>query len=275
MIKESTINNVTVKPLVTVSNDSTKIKGYKLIPSLYGCTFLCAKRQSGKTSTLAEILKNTCDKNTKFFIFCPTHRVDSSWVALVDMLESKGSEVNLFDSLIEGKTNLLSEIIDDLQVPEDAIVKKGNDPVPIGTKLKFEDPDAIKQKKEYKPKKTAPKHIFVFDDISMELRNPAVGQLCKMSRHIKASVYISSQWVMDLAPQTIKQLSYFFCFRSFSRDKLEHIHKLLDLSIDLEKFYDIYDYVFKDGGQYDFLYIDVRNQKYRKNFNKEIVFDDI
>ncbi len=37
------------------------------------------------------------------------------------------------------------------------------------------------------------------------------------------------------------------CFRAFSRDKLDHTHKLLDLSIDLNDFIDIYDHVMKDA----------------------------
>jgi hypothetical protein len=130
-----------------------------------------------------------------------------------------------------------------------------------------------KKKKEYKPKKLAPENIFVFDDISNELKNPALLALCKKSRHFKASVYISSQFIHDLLPQTLKQLSYFICFRSMTREKLEHIYKMLDLSVDLEKFYDLYDYATKDP--YCFLYVDMKNQTYRKNFNKVLDLEDV
>ena len=103
-----------------------------------------------------------------------------------------------------------------------------------------------KIKKEYKPKKIAPKHGFIFDDISQEMKNSALVSLCKKSRHFKASVYL---YVHDLQPQTctIKQLDNFLCFRAFSRDKLDHIHKLLDLSIDLDKFIEIYDHFMRGG----------------------------
>ena len=86
-------------------------------------------------------------------------------------------------------------------------------------KMLFDVPEE-KKKKEYKPKKLAPENIFVFDDISNELKNPALLALCKKSRHFKASVYISSQFIHDLLPQTLKQLSYFICFRSMTREKL-------------------------------------------------------
>ena len=275
MIREETLNNVVVKPLVnTVGNiDITKVKGGKLIPTVYNCTFLCAKRASGKTSTLAEILLRTSDKKTQFYVFCPTTKVDSSWITLIDKLESRGNVVNVFDSIMDGKVNLLNEIMADLSMPEDTKIKTDDETKPLGIKLNFGD-EIKKKKQEYKPKKIAPMHIFVFDDISGELKNPAVASLLKKSRHFLSAVYISSQYVMDLLPMSIKQLDYFLCFRSFSADKLEHIYKLLDLSIGLDKFVNIYEYCFRDpNDRFSFLYIDVRNQKFRKNFNKNLVIE--
>jgi hypothetical protein len=275
MIREETLNNVVVKPLVnTVGNiDITKVKGGKLIPTVYNCTFLCAKRASGKTSTLAEILLRSSDKKTQFYVFCPTTKVDSSWITLIDKLESRGNIVNVFDSIIDGKVNLLNDIMADLSMPEDTKIKTDDESKPLGIKLNFGD-ETKKEKKEYKPKKIAPKHIFVFDDISGELKNPAVASLLKKSRHFLSAVYISSQYVMDLLPMSIKQLDYFLCFRSFSADKLEHIYKLLDLSIGLDKFIEIYDYCFKDPNErFSFLYINVREQTFRKNFNKTLIIE--
>ena len=46
MISEKKINNVSIKPLITTTGiDFKKIKGGNLIPSVYGVTFLCAKRK--------------------------------------------------------------------------------------------------------------------------------------------------------------------------------------------------------------------------------------
>ena len=48
----------------------------------------------------------------------------------------------------------------------------------------------------------------------------------------------------------------------------------MDLTCELEQFYNIYDYVFSNPSEkYNFLYIDVRDQLYRKNFNKLIETD--
>jgi hypothetical protein len=274
MIKEQTLNNIVVKPLITITaNDENKVKGGKLFKNPYNCTFLCAKRKSGKTSVLAHILQKTADKNTKFWIFCPTTKVDASWISLLQILEGRGNEVNVFDSIMDGKVNLLDEIVNDLSNPEPEKQVQQEGSGVRKTIIGFGNDIKEKKKQEYKPKKIAPKHIFVFDDISQELKNSGLVSLCKKSRHFLASVYISSQYIHDLQPQTIKQLDYFLCFKSFSRDKLEHIYKLLDLTMELDKFYNIYDYCFENSKGYDFLYIDVRNQEFRKNFNKKLNLD--
>lgn len=274
MIKEKTINNISIKPLINADSiEIDKIKGGKLFQELYGVSFLCSRRKSGKTSVLAEIIKRTTDKKTVVWIFCPTHRIDPSWIQIIEYLENKGNTINCFDSMIEGKTNLLDEIVTDLSNPPEIEKKKDKEkePVPV-TKVCFETPESEKTKKEYKPKKKAPEHIFFFDDISQELKNVGLLALLKKSRHLKSTVYISSQYIHDLPPQALKQLSYFLCFRSMTREKLEHIYKMLDLSIDEEKFYELYDYATKDP--YCFLYVDMKNQKFRKNFSKELLLDD-
>jgi hypothetical protein len=57
-----------------------------------------------------------------------------------------------------------------------------------------------------------------------------------------------------------------------TRSQLEHIHKMLDLAIDLEKFYDIYDFATKEP--FSFMYVDMKNQSFRKNFNRELKYDE-
>jgi hypothetical protein len=274
MIQETVLNNISVKPLVNGNAiDEKKIKGSALFPTLYDCVYLCSRRRSGKTSVLAEILKKTSDRKTTFWLFVPTSRVDESWKTIISLLESRGNTVNVFDSIMEGKTNLLDEIVADLSVGDEPPKKEQPQSIQgSGVKLMFEPKESEKKKYEYKPKKMAPEHIFVFDDISQELKNTALTALTKKSRHLKATVYISSQYLNDCTPQVLKQLSYFICFRSMTRDKLDHIHKMLDLSIDVDKFYDIYDFATKEP--FSFLYCDMKNQSFRKNFNRELKYDE-
>ena len=273
MITEKTLNNIVIKPLVNSNNlDETKIKGGKYIPEVTPIVYICSRRKSGKTSVLAVIIRKTTYKKTTFWCFVPTARVDPSWIQIINILRERGNTVNVFDSFMEGKTNILDEIITDLSSPIEEQEKES--PPTTAPQLKISFPgseEKEKRKYEYKPKKEAPLHCFVIDDNSNELKNPALLSLCKKNRHLKASVYISSQYCNDLLPQTLKQVSFTILFRSHTREKLEHIHKMLDLSIDLEKFYDIYDYATSEP--FSFLFIDMKNQSFRKNFNKELNYD--
>ena len=84
MIQESVLNNISIKPLVNANSlDHTKIKGGKFFSDPYNVTYLCARRKSGKTSVLAEILKKTSDRKTTFWLFVPTSRVDESWKTII------------------------------------------------------------------------------------------------------------------------------------------------------------------------------------------------
>lgn len=268
-IKEEKIKKVTdIKPLITgLGNDPDKVRFGSVFSNPYNTTFLCAKRKSGKTSVLAEILGKQPGKKTCIWIFCPTTEVDDSWKAILKKLDDKGTLYNVFDSIMDGKVNQLDKIINTLVKSDD----EPEEPIKPVKKLIKCDEDEFEEKKERKEKKIAPEHIFIFDDLSHELKNPAIYKILKNGRHIKASVYLSFQYPNDLLPQGWKQCDYCLCFKSFSDDKLEHIHKHMDLSIDFKKFKELYDYVMKDG-KYDFLFIDVRNQLFRKNFNKKLDF---
>ena len=271
MIKESKLSGIgDVKPIVNaIGDDPSKVKFGNVLSNPYNTTFLCAKRKSGKTSVLAEILDKTSNKNTIFWVFCPTTNIDDSWKSIITKLQNKGCLVNVFDSIMEGKRNQLNEIVD-------ALSKGCDNDEPEIKPIKKLICDSVqedqKERKERKPKKISPEYIFCFDDISSELKNPAVNKLLKMSRHLKASVYLSFQYAHDIAPMAWVQAQYCILFKSFSEEKLQHVYKYLDLSLDFEKFKELYQYVMKDNGgvNYNFLFIDVKNQLYRKNFNKQL-----
>jgi hypothetical protein len=237
MIKEESINKIKVKPLIISKTDTSTIKGSELFPSLFYNLFVCSKKRSGKTSLINTIIQKCTDKRTIFFIFCPTVKVDQSWIEIVNEL-SMGAE--------EPEEDKKEEV--------------------VGKKLKFDD--LTKKKKEYKPKKISPEVSFIFDDASDMLRNPAVATLLKKNRHLKANVIISSQYIHDLRPESIKQIDYFLAFKSFSEDKMALVHKGLDLSLDFDKLWNLYQHC--TNKPYSFLYINVRTEQYRCNFNKSL-----
>lgn len=125
--------------------------------------------------------------------------------------------------------------------------------------------------REKKPKKKAyhtPKAVFVFDDLGKTLRNGAVANLMKKNRHLKSRVIVSSQDLHDLTPEAIRQLDYIFMFGGLPEDKVETVHKQLDLALALPAFKRVYK--FATAEKYHFLYVDVRDESYRRDFNTEI-----
>lgn len=259
------INNIKVHPVVTpIENDASNVKGYKMIPQPIYTLFICSKKKSGKSSLINLIANKCTDKRTIFWIFCSTYRIDSTWKAIIKMLKDRGNQVNLFDSIMDGKTDNLLEIVDSLA--EEGSDEEEPDEV---KKYKFKIfENAEKKKKEYKPKKKAPENMFIFDDISNELRGKSVCKLLKEHRHSNSSVIVSSQYLTDLQPSCISQIDFFICFRSFPFEKLEVIHKLLDLSIPLDLFWDVYKQCTEK--LYNFMYLNVRNEDIRQNFNTEV-----
>lgn len=273
MFRDIRLNNITVKPVVTQTEHNVKnVKGYKLIPQPIYTLFACARKKSGKTSVINTMVEKTTDKRTVFWIFCSTYRIDPTWQAIIKYLKNRGNQVNCFDSIMDGKDNLLQEIVDGL-AEEDAIEipEKSEIPKVTGAKINFGIDE--KKKKEYKPKKVACQNLFILDDISQQLKNPAVTKLLKEHRHSKSSVIISSQYLHDLPPQSIMQLDYVLLFRSFSREKIELIHKLLDVSIPIEQFWDLYKHCVIEP--YSFMYFSIRDELVRCGFNVKIDFDKI
>jgi len=100
------------------------------------------------------------------------------------------------------------------------------------------------------------------------LRDQSITQLCKVSRHIKATVLLSSQYWKDIDAPCRLQIDYLILLARHPEDKIEQIHKEADLSIDLQIFKNMYKGA--TAKAFDFLYVDVKNDKYRLNFNRSI-----
>ena len=110
------------------------------------------------------------------------------------------------------------------------------------------------ERKPRKPKRLAPEYVFIFDDLGSDLRHASITQLFKTSRHYKAKVIVSSQYIHDLWNACIKNLDYTLIFKSFSREKLLVLFEALDLSIEFELFEQFY--LDATAQPFNFLYVD-------------------
>ncbi len=270
------INKQIVKPIPGTDTTNDKIKGYDLFPELYANIFLCAKKKSGKTSVIFKIIQKCIDSDTRLFVFCPTHLKDENWVKIKEWLKENNINALFFDSITDHGVNMVDTIMDveRKEAEAEAIEKQIEEEkkkIPEEAYVSwFDESDSgihIKIKKKKKAKE-APKIMFVFDDISTELKDPCVSALLKINRHFKSKVIISSQYPNDLQPGSRKQIDFWLIFRGHQREKLEEIYKNADINIPFEEFANIYDQVTKED--YSFLYIDTRNNELRKNFNYDI-----
>lgn len=277
MFKLQKINDKKVKPVQVTKIDPNKIKGYDLFPEIYANIFLCAKKKSGKTSVIHTILKECIDKETRVFVFCATHNKDESYKHIKKMLENKKVRNIFYDSIVdEDNVNNLDLIIKELRKEsefedEDIVDEKGEE---IQSKIIDVDNEGnIKIKNKKKPSKLSPKIVFVFDDISDELKNKYVPKLLKTNRHFKSKVIVSSQYPLDTHPGSRKQFDYWILFKGHEDAKLETIYQNASLPIDFELFKKMYHKATSE--KYNFLYIDCVQNEYRSNFDKKIISDSL
>jgi len=275
MFNTKKINNKIVKPIPVTSIDKEKIKGYDLFPNIYANIFICAKKKSGKTSLIAKIIRECIDKDTRVFVFCPTHNKDESYKKIKMMLDKKEVRNFFFDSIVdeEGVDNLNLVIEELTKEPDQSDEEEETENEGVNLEeliINYDDPNKIRVKiKKKKPSKIAQKVLIIFDDISTELKNRNVAKLLKTNRHFKSKVIISSQYLHDVEPGSRRQIDYWILFGGHDENKLELIHQNASLSQDFNTFKNIYD--FATTKKYDFLYVDTNNNEYRRNFNEKII----
>ena len=270
------INKISIKPVVHLALESHQILGYDYFPTLYSNIYICSRRRSGKTTLIYNILKHCVNKRTNVVFFCSTIHRDTTYKLILEMLEKRGINVMTYDHFLNGKENLLTGIIEelnnDLEAKEQEKIKKDNDKLDPKPILHLFPKDEPTERKERKPKKLSPEYVFIFDDLGNDLRHASITQLFKTSRHYKAKVIVSSQYIHDLSNSCIKNLDYTLIFKSFNREKLLVLFEALDLSIDFEQFEQLY--LDATAKPFNFLYVDSRDNTYRRNFNREYLLKD-
>lgn len=260
-----TINDIRVKPVKIPKVDKEHIRGYDMFPELYANIYLMARKKSGKTSVIHNILKKCIDKNTTLFVFCSTHNKDNTWIEIKKSLEKRKINAEFYLSIKDGGTNILAEIINDLQHQDSESESSSEEECEI---LHFCEKRKVYKRKPKPPKMLSPKYLFIFDDISTELRDPNIAHLLKTNRHYRAKVIISSQWLNDILPSSRRQIDYTLVFSGISEKKLEELYASSDLSVPYEQYLEMYYQATAE--KYSFFYFDT-NGEYRINFNQKFV----
>lgn len=262
-MKIKQINNIDIKPVKIIKNN-IPFKGVEMFENPYSSIFICAKRNSGKTTVIYNILKKCINKNTVVHVFSSTAHKDSTYEKLTNYLDNHNITYNIHTSLIENGINILGELIKEMsEVDESESSSEDIEYNSDGEEIK------ARPKRKYIPKYIVPKHLIIFDDLGSTLRSPDIDTCLKVGRHWKAMIIISSQYINDINVSARLNLDYLLLFKNLPMQKLAEIYKDIDLSIDFDIFLECYNIATYD--KYNFLYVDIRKEKFRKNFNYEFI----
>ena len=275
--KTKQINNHIVEvPKLSNQTSPDKIYGYDFCREVYPFYCLIGKSRSGKSSALYTILKHKIDPlmRTNVVIFCSTIHRDPMWEKIQELLTKKNCHITINTHFIEGKTNILRDLLSmmDEDNGESSDEEEEDEQNPIMDRNgKIIRRDEIHTRRPRKPTKKSAKWCFVFDDLPQKsLRDEVLGFTMR-SRHYKAMVILSTQWVNNIQPAVRKQITHAILFKSFNEDKLRTIYDDLDVEIDFELFKRIYH--FATSQQYNFLQFDVHRDRWIKNFTTEILLN--
>jgi hypothetical protein len=262
MFKTRRINDAVVTPL-KLSNQFTpdQIYGYEFCTQPYATWLLCAKSRQGKGTAMYQILKHTVDPlmKTNVVIFSSTVNRDPLWERILELLEDKHCNVTCHDHFLIGKSNIMTELIE--QMGEEEPEPMQRPPTEFGRLPRS-------MKREKRPTKISSKWLFIFDDIpGKDLRHDSLNFVMR-NRHYKCKVIISAQFLNMLLPSVRKNLTNVVLFKSFSIEKLHTIYDDLDIEIPFEQFAELY--TFATRKPYNFLQYDVHGNRWILNFNEEI-----
>lgn len=274
MLTTHKINNTKVRPVKLEKIDKSMVKGGELFEELYANIFICAKKKSGKSTVVFNILKKCAGKDTRIVIFAGTVNKDPTYRAITEYFEGRGNTVITYTSIKEDGVDNLSSIVEMLRDPDEVVEEEEEEDEGIPVLITDETiRRRRKPRKPRKPKHIAPEIIFVLDDLSTELRYPSVANLLKTNRHYKSKVIMSSQYVHDLKPESILQLDYLLLFAGHTLEKLELIHKRTDLSTPFEMFTRMYDLATQK--RFSFLYVDTVQEEFRINFDRQFFSESL
>lgn len=116
-ISLKTINDVRVIPLKNAvkTDDNRPIRGADMFPEIYSNIFLCARKKSGKSVTIQNIIQRCIGPNTSIIAFCSTGNKDPCWITIRLWCEKHNIPFLLFPSLREDKVDVLQSFIHKLE----------------------------------------------------------------------------------------------------------------------------------------------------------------
>lgn len=272
--KYKKINNCEITP-IKLQNTGKDFRGNELFETEFPNIFLLAKKNSGKTVTIFNIIKKMIDKHTMVIIFCSTIHKDPSWEYIINWLKKKNVPYVSYTSINEDGLNQIEQFYTGLQkAKEESDDEEGEEPRP--NCIQCNEIEHEEEEEEKAP--IIDKYIMICDDISDELKDKKLAYFVKRNRHFRTKVILSSQYYNDLAKDARTQMDYILVWPRLPEEKLEEMKKLANVSCHFPQLLQMY----KDATapnkpgekSHNFIYIDVGRDKYRRNFNEQFNCDE-
>lgn len=288
-----------VRPVQAIrQKNEYKLLGGHIIPHKNAAIHLAGGPGSGKTTVIDNIIEQCSGPLTCVIIFSNTLNSDDSWVSIINRLRAKGQPVIERTSIFEGhgkhKKNLIKEWMDDwkkLRAEQLEIREREDNPeigispegMPMGGGwaqppenkerqfLQTIDPFLVEkngEEYEYVP------FIFIFDDLSQELRDPHIAHFVKQIRHHRCKMIMSSQSWTDSMPGARENVRLWYIFRGFDRPILKKIREAIAFpNLSEEELERIYKDATRDP--FSFLHVNGWQNKIMSNYSKIYDLDSL
>jgi len=89
MIEKTVINDIKIRPVKKPYIDPSKILGYEYFKSPYAQVFISSRKESGKSTIINNVVKNSVSKYTTVIFFVNTIERDHTYVDLLKYLDKK------------------------------------------------------------------------------------------------------------------------------------------------------------------------------------------
>lgn len=274
MLKTKVINDFKVRP-VSVPKTESALPG--IFNSSYQNLFICAKKKSGKSQLIFNLVKRMLKINPELaiLVFSSTFHKDPVYRKMAEMsyiLNPKPEK--------KGKGEPRSGIKFDNDEESDREAeeppkKKRYGKYFIKGFTSLDDDDGLNDwlelvsSADQYPQHEKQEYLLIFDDLSDQLKDIRLLALYKKNRHYHCNTFTSSQYPMDIRPESRLQMDIFILFPGHNKDKIKMIYKDMDVHLDFEEFWDLYEKVTKE--KYNFLFYDKNTSELRKNLNERII----
>jgi hypothetical protein len=301
------INKFVIEKIV-FPDENKNIKGKDISDSLYNTILMIAPPNSGKTTVIRNLIHKIAGKATEINAFVGTIKNDKMWKTICEEWESLGgTPIKKYNSIWDDKNyNQLLMKIDKLKEDADRRALENLDKrLKAEKRIRFEDnrklgieepningvikvdkknaineegqQDFFKNPEEKdKNKIMVPAHLFIYDDLSRELRSKTLTRITKEFRHYKIYNIISTQDYMDIPKDAREMVQIFILFPGVAEDRLKKVH--IEAGIDPTKInFRLFKFIYRNitSQPHQFLFINRVKDDYRHNFDKQIDIEAI